>query len=129
MEVCVRLSGPIADACLSSTPEELLAALLYDLSTKAGIPSLSFESVLQEVQPKMALIAKTLMIDAPAAIDPKELLENAQQLLLNHTLVLNSRREAQSKALTMLRKGYNAPDGFNKDITFKKLNKQPRTKP
>lgn len=129
MEVCVRLSGPTADACLSSTPEELLAALLYDLSTKADIPSLSFESVLQEVQPKMALIAKTLMIDTPAAIDPKELLENAQQLLLNHTLVLSSRREAQSKALTMLRKGYSAPDGFNKDISFKKLNKQSRTKP
>lgn len=129
MEMCVRLSGPTADACLSSTPEEHLAALLYDLSTTADIPSLSFESVLQEVQPKMALIAKTLRIDTPAAIDPKELLENAQQLLLNHTLVLSSRREAQSKALTMLRKGYSAPDGFNKDISFKKLNKQPRTKP
>lgn len=76
----------------------------------------------------MELIAKTLMIDTPAAIDPKELLENAQQLLLNHTLVLNSRREAQSKALTMLRKGYSAPDGFNKDIAFKKLNKQSRTR-
>jgi hypothetical protein len=76
----------------------------------------------------MELIAKTLMIDTPAAIDPKELLENAQQLLLSHTLILNSRREAQHKALTMLRKGYSDPDGFNKNIAFKKLNPQSRAK-
>lgn len=128
VELCVRLSGPTADACLSSTPEEHLAALLYDVSTTDGMPSLSFESVLQEVQPKMELITKTLMIDTPAAIDPKELLENAQQLLLNHTFVLSGRREAQSKALSMLRKGYSTPNGFNKDISFKKPNKQPYTK-
>ncbi|TVU91953.1 HDOD domain-containing protein [Vreelandella titanicae] len=128
MEMCVRISGPAADACLSSTPEEQLAVLLYDLSTTAGVPSFSFESVLQEVQPKMELIAKTLMLDTPTAIDPKELLENAQQLLLNHTLILNSRREAQTKALAMLRKGYGAPGEFNKDIAFKKLNTQPRSK-
>ncbi|WP_240488249.1 MULTISPECIES: HDOD domain-containing protein [unclassified Halomonas] len=128
MEMCVRISGPTADACLSSAPEEQLAALLYDLSATAGVPSFSFESVLQEVQPKMELIAKTLMIDTPAAIDPKELLENAQQLLLNHTLVLNSRREAQSKALARLRKGYSAPGEFNKDIAFKKLSTQSRSK-
>ncbi|WP_244264758.1 HDOD domain-containing protein [Vreelandella boliviensis] len=129
MEMCVRISGPTADACLSSAPEEQFAALIVDLSATAGVPSFSFKSVLQEVQPKMELIAKTLMIDPPAAIDPKELLENAQQLLLNHTLVLNSRREAQFKALTMLRKGYGAPGEFNKDIAFKKLSTQSRSKP
>ena len=129
MEMCVRLSGPTADACLSSEPEEQLAALLYDLSMTEDIPSLSFESVLQEVQPKMALIAQTLRIDTPTAIDPKELLENAQQLLLNHTLVLSSRREAQAKALTMLRKGYGAPRDFNKELSLTKFNKQPRSKP
>lgn len=128
MEMCVRISGPTADACLSSAPEEQLTALLYDLSTTASLPSLSFKSMLQEVQPKMELIAKTLMINTPAAIDPKELLENAQQLLLNHTLVLNSRKEVQSQALSMLRKGYNAPDGFNKGISFTKFNKQSPTK-
>ncbi|MFS8149215.1 HDOD domain-containing protein [Vreelandella titanicae] len=128
MDMCVRLSGPTADACLSKAPEEQLAALIADISTKADVPSLSFKSVLQEVQPKMELIAKTLMIDTPAAIDPKELLENAQQLLLSHTLILNSRREAQHKALTMLRKGYSDPDGFNKNIAFKKLNPQSRAK-
>lgn len=128
MEICVRISGPAADACLSSSPEEQLAALVYDLSTTAGVPFFSFKSVLQEVQPKMESIAKTLMIDTPAAINPKELLENAQQLLLNHTLVLNSRRETQFKALTMLRKGYGAPDEFNKDMVFPKLNPQSRTK-
>ncbi|MDQ7732739.1 HDOD domain-containing protein [Halomonas sp. SpR1] len=128
LDMCVRLSGPVADAYLSPTPEERLTTLIVDLSTTKGLPPVSIKNALQEVQPKMELIAQTLMMDAPASINPKELLEDAQQLLLNHTLILNSRREAQSKALTMLRKGYSAPDGLNKDIAFKKLNKQSRTK-
>ncbi|WP_244287592.1 HDOD domain-containing protein [Vreelandella nigrificans] len=128
MEMCVRISGPMADACFSTTPEEQLAALMHDLNTMVGIPSFSLQRVLQEVQPKMELIAKTLMMDTPLTIDPQELLESAQQLLLNHTLVLNSRRETQHKALNTLRQRYGAQDRFSKDTAFNKLRLPPNTK-
>jgi HD-like signal output (HDOD) protein len=122
MEMCVRISGPMADACFSTDPEVQLAGLLYDLNMSEGVPSLPIKNVLEAVQPKMALIAKTLMMDSPAALDPKELLENAQQLLLSHTLTLCSRREDKHKTLTMLRKGYgDTPDKFSKVTTFTKI--------
>lgn len=109
-ELCVRISGPMADACLSSAPEEPLAALLYDLTTTVGMPSFSLENVLKDVQPKMAIIAKTLNMEAPATVDSKALLDNAQQLLLDHTLMLNSRRESKyNKELRILRKMYAMP--------------------
>ncbi|RUR33186.1 HDOD domain-containing protein [Vreelandella nanhaiensis] len=101
--LCIRLSGPIADAWLSRNPASQLAALLYQLKTVSYTYALRINEVLHNVQKQTDIIANALNMTAPVKVDSTTLLADAHQLLFQHTLTLSSQLEDQKQALVSLR--------------------------
>ncbi|MGP9798799.1 HDOD domain-containing protein [Halomonas sp. 86] len=101
--LCLRLSGPIADAWLSNNPASQLAALLYQLKTVSYADTLQLDEVLYNVQHQTSLIANVMNMNTPIEVDSTALLAEAHQLLFQHTLTLGSQLEAQKQALISLR--------------------------
>lgn len=108
--LCVRLSGPIADAWLSKSPASQLAAVLYQLQSVSHTSALELDYVLHHVQQQADILANALRMTAPVPVDSTTLLTEARQLLFQHTLALGTQLDHQKQALTSLR----YPDAFQK---------------
>lgn len=106
--LCIRLSGPIADAWLSVEPVSAFATLLRQLTTIEGAPIQTLENLLNHLQEHLALLADTLQLTRPVEIDSHTLLIEAQQLLFQHTLSLSARLDEQQQRLKSLQKHYSA---------------------
>ncbi|MBE0462150.1 MAG: HDOD domain-containing protein [Halomonadaceae bacterium] len=101
--LCIRLSGPIADAWLSRSPASQLAAVLYQLKTVSYISALKIDEVLHNVQQQTDILANALNMTTSVEVDSMTLLAEAHQLLFQHTLMLSSQLEDQKQALASLR--------------------------
>lgn len=101
--LCIRLSGPIADAWLSKSPTSQLAAVLYQLQSVSHTSALELDYVLHHVQQQTDILANALKLTAPVTVDSTALLTEAHQLLFQHTLALGNQLDNQKQALTSLR--------------------------
>ncbi|MBE0490482.1 MAG: diguanylate cyclase [Halomonas sp.] len=101
--LCLRLSGPIADAWLSATPARALFRLLHRFEALGNALPISLASLLEEVQENLPDMAKLLDITAPPIYDNHSLLEEAQQHLFRQALALSARMDTQEAELEALR--------------------------
>ncbi len=95
--LCLRLSGPIADAWLSPEPSTELAVLLKQLAALGNIPGRTFEALFQQLSQQLTLVTDILDITLPVHTDSQSLLADAQQLLYQHTLALTARLDTQQQ--------------------------------
>lgn len=100
--LCLRLSGPIADAWLTDAPARALFRLLHRFEALADVLPVSLASLLEEVQIGLPEMAKLLDITAPPSYDNQSLLEEAQQHLFRQALSLNARLDAQEAEIKSL---------------------------
>lgn len=101
--VCIQLSGPIADAWLSSNPAQSLVTVIRKFETYRGTHSISLRHLLENIQQQLPALADMLQMAAPPLQDNESLLAEAQQLLFRQTLQLNARLEMQQAELASLR--------------------------
>jgi len=101
--LCLRLSGPMADAWLSASPSRALIGLLHRFETLGDVLPVSLATLLEEVQNGLPDMAKLLDITAPPKYDNQSLLEEAQQHLFRQTLVLSARLDTQEAEMEALR--------------------------
>lgn len=101
--LCLRLSGPIADAWLSPSPSRALFRLLHRLETLSDTLPISLATLLDEVQDQLPGMATLLDITSPPQYDNQALLEEAQQHLFRQTLALSARLDAHEAQMATLR--------------------------
>ncbi|WP_339883339.1 diguanylate cyclase [Vreelandella maris] len=101
--VCIQLSGPIADAWLSSNPAQSLVTVIREFETYRGTHTISLRHLLENIQQQLPALADMLQMAAPPLQDNESLLAEAQQLLFRQTLQLNARLEMQQAELALLR--------------------------
>ncbi|WP_404376075.1 diguanylate cyclase [Vreelandella aquamarina] len=106
--LCLRMSGPIADAWLSTNPALALASVMRQLQALASSHDWVLASLLTHLEQTVPPLTETLGLSTPTVIDSLELLQSAQQLLYEHTLLLSSRLDAQQKAHDTLLNDYTA---------------------
>jgi|TARA_R110001599_G_scaffold154479_5_gene340150 diguanylate cyclase (GGDEF)-like protein len=101
--LCIQLSGPIADAWLSSHPAQSLVTVIREFETYQGAHSISLRLLLENIQEQLPALADMLQMSAPPMQDNESLLAEAQQLLFRQTLQLNARLDVQQAELASLR--------------------------
>ncbi|ELY21015.1 Diguanylate cyclase, predicted [Vreelandella titanicae BH1] len=101
--LCIQLSGPIADAWLSSHPAQSLVAVVREFETYQGAHAISLRLLLENIQEQLPALADMLQMTAPPLQDNESLLAEAQQLLFQQTLQLKARFETQQVELASLR--------------------------
>lgn len=101
--LCIHLSGPIADAWLSSHPAQSLVAVVREFQSYQSSHSFSLRNLLENIQQQLPALADMLQMVAPPLQDNETLLAEAQQLLFRQTLQLNARLDAQHAELVSLR--------------------------
>lgn len=106
--LCVRLSGPIADAWLAAEPVSAFATLLRQLTAVKNTPALALDNLLHHLQEDLAILADTLQLSHTTEMDSHALLIEAQQLLFQHTLTLSARLDEQNQRLESLHQRYAA---------------------
>lgn len=89
--LCLRLSGPIADAWLSPAPPEALSRLLDRFAVLSETYPLSLVNLLDEVQDQLPSMASLLEITSVPPCDNQALLEEAKEHLFHQTLALTAR--------------------------------------
>lgn len=104
--LCVRLSGPIADAWRSPEPVSAFAALLRQLSALKNTPLNMLDKLLLSLQEDAVLLADTLQLTLPSGLNSHALLVEAQQLLFQHTLTLSARLDEQQQHIEHLQQRY-----------------------
>ncbi|MCL5426232.1 MAG: diguanylate cyclase [Gammaproteobacteria bacterium] len=102
--LCIQLSGPIADAWLSSHPAQALVGVIREFEMYDGSHSISLHHLLENIQQQLPALTNMLQMAAPPLQDNESLLAEAQQLLFIQTLQLNARLDAQQAELASLRK-------------------------
>ncbi len=102
-KLCVQLSGPIADAWLSSHPAQSLVTVIREFETYQGAHTISLRLLLENIKQQLPALADMLQMVAPPLLDNESLLSEAQQLLFKQTLQLNARLESQQAELASLR--------------------------
>lgn len=100
---CLRLSGLIADAWLSSTPSQLLAVLIRKLEPVDIASSISLSELLNSVERQLPPLADLFDLTTPFSQDHEALVTQAQHLLFQQTLSLNARLDAQQQEIESLR--------------------------
>lgn len=103
--LCLRLSGPVADAWLSGSPARAFVSLLHRFETLGDVLPVSLATLLEEVQSALPDMVQLLDITAPPKYDNQSLLEEAQQHLFRQALSLTARLDTQEVELEMLRQG------------------------
>ncbi|MBT2787365.1 MULTISPECIES: GGDEF domain-containing protein [unclassified Halomonas] len=101
--LCIQLSGPIADAWLSSHPAQLLVAVVREFETYQGANALSLRHLLENIQEQLPALADMLQMTAPPLQNNESLLAEAQQLLFQQTLQLKARLDTHQAELASLR--------------------------
>lgn len=105
--MCIRLSGPIADAWLSPAPAQAMISLLRKLESHPLANQLELGTLLQSIDEHLPSLANILEVTAPTHQDNEALLAEAQQLLFEQTLTLSARLDKQQDELAMLRERQN----------------------
>ncbi|WP_404298411.1 diguanylate cyclase [Halomonas sp.] len=100
--LCLRLSGPVADAWLSESPARSLFRLLHRFETLSDVLPVSLASLLEKVQRDLPDMVHLLDITAPPKYDNQSLLEEAQQHLFRQALALTARLDTQEAELEAL---------------------------
>tara|TARA_R110002012_G_scaffold8718_6_gene40102 strand:+ start:7776 stop:9335 length:1560 start_codon:yes stop_codon:yes gene_type:complete len=102
--LCIQLSGPIADAWLSSHPAQSLVSVIREFETQEGAHKISLRQLLENIQEQLPALADMLRMAAPPVQDNESLLAEAQQILFRQTLLLTARLDTQQAELASLRK-------------------------
>jgi diguanylate cyclase (GGDEF)-like protein len=102
--LCLRLSGPIADAWLSPSPAKALVNLMHRLKLVDGVESISINQLLNDIHHQLPAMASLLDVTAPPQHDNEAMLEEAQQHLFQQTLTLSARLDEQQNEMEALRK-------------------------
>lgn len=102
--LCIQLSGPIADAWLSSHPAQALVNVIREFEAHEGAHTISLRHLLENIQQQLPALVDMLQMAAPPMQDNESLLAEAQQLLFHQTLLLNARLDSQQAELTSLHK-------------------------
>lgn len=100
--LCIQLSGPIADAWLSSHPAQSLVTVIREFETYQSAHLISLRHLLENIQKQLPALANMLQMAAPPLQDNESLLAEAQQLLFRQTLQLNARLDVQQAELATL---------------------------
>ncbi len=101
--LCIQLSGPIADAWLSSYPAQALVSVIREFETYQSAHAISLRHLLENIEQQLPALADMLQMAAPPLQDNESLLAEAQQLLFRQTLQLNARLDLQQAELASLR--------------------------
>ena len=72
--LCIQLSGPIADAWLSSHPAQSLVAVVREFETYQGAHAISLRLLLENIQEQLPALADMLQMTAPPLQDNESLL-------------------------------------------------------
>ncbi|WP_434983459.1 diguanylate cyclase [Vreelandella zhaodongensis] len=102
--LCLRLSGPMADAWLSPEPSTALALLLKQLAALDTIPIQAIEALFYQLSQQLELLTDILELTLPVRVDSRTLLADAQQLLYQHALALTARLDSQQQQLSALQR-------------------------
>ncbi|MCA8864888.1 MULTISPECIES: GGDEF domain-containing protein [unclassified Halomonas] len=102
-KLCVQLSGPIADAWLSSHPAQSLVAVVREFETYQSAQTISLRHLLENIQEQLPALADMLQMTAPPLQNNESLLAEAQQLLFQQTLQLKARLDTHQVELASLR--------------------------
>ncbi|TVP51997.1 MAG: GGDEF domain-containing protein [Halomonas sp.] len=102
--LCIQLSGPVADAWLSSQPAQSLVTVIREFEAFEGAHTISLRHLLENIQQQLPALADMLQMSAPPLQDNESLLAEAQQLLFHQTLLLNARLDSQQAELASLNK-------------------------
>lgn len=101
-QLCIRLSGHIADAWLSPAPAQALVTLMRKLEGHQLVEHIELGELLNNIETQLPSLANILDITAPTQRDNEALLAEAQQLLFEQTLDLRARLDQQQKELAQL---------------------------
>ncbi|MCL7928990.1 sensor domain-containing diguanylate cyclase [Halomonas llamarensis] len=101
--LCLRLSGPIADAWLSPSPAKSLVNLMHRLKLIDGMESISVNQLLNDIHHQLPAMASLLDVTAPPLHDNEAMLQEAQQHLFKQTLTLSARLDKQQNEMEALR--------------------------
>ncbi|MCS2608159.1 HDOD domain-containing protein [Halomonas dongshanensis] len=96
-QLCVRLSGPLADTLLAPNPAAMLARILPTLERLALCPPLSLKNLFEHVQSQLKALSEALTLPAASTLDIQALLAEAQELLFEHTLEMERRQERRER--------------------------------
>ncbi|UDM07005.1 diguanylate cyclase [Halomonas sp. NyZ770] len=105
-DLCIRLSGLVADAWLSPDPSQALALLIRQSNLMKLPEPLALDTLLTYLQQTLPPLSQSLGIPLALAVDSFSLIEQAQQRLFEHTLMLSTRLEAQQKSSEALLNDY-----------------------
>ncbi|RUR31983.1 GGDEF domain-containing protein [Vreelandella andesensis] len=100
--LCLRLSGPIADAWFNPEPSNALAILLKQLAATETLPMNAVEALFHRLPEQIDLLTDILDLKVSVPMDSQTLLADAQQLLYQHSLTLTARLDAQQQQLNTL---------------------------
>ncbi|WP_447530129.1 sensor domain-containing diguanylate cyclase [Vreelandella sp. TE19] len=107
-DICVRFSGPLADAWLSKVPAQSFATLLYELSASDTEHVVLLESLFHRMHQQIHLLSDLLKLAVPLPIDSQAVLSEAKQLLFQHALAISARLEAQQVSFRQLEHQHDA---------------------
>mgnify|MGYP003337750859 CR=1 FL=1 len=99
-------SGLVADAWLSPDPSQALALLIRQSNLMKLPEPLALDTLLTYLQQTLPPLSQSLGIPLALAVDSFSLIEQAQQRLFEHTLMLSTRLEAQQKSSEALLNDY-----------------------
>ncbi|ATH77420.1 GGDEF domain-containing protein [Vreelandella venusta] len=105
-DLCIRLSGLVADAWLSPDPAQALALLMRQSSLMALPQPLALDTLLTHLQQTLPPLSHSLDIPLAVTVDSYSLIERAHQRLFEHTLMLSTQLEAQQRSSESLLKDY-----------------------
>ncbi|GGC93149.1 sensor domain-containing diguanylate cyclase [Vreelandella lutescens] len=104
--LCLNVSGSIADAWLSANPAQALAGVIRQLNALTPSNEWAISGLLAHLEHTLPPLMDTLNLSTPAVVNSVALLQEAQQLLFEHTLSLSARLDAQQQARETLLHDY-----------------------
>ncbi|MDR5865646.1 sensor domain-containing diguanylate cyclase [Halomonas koreensis] len=101
--LCLRLSGRIADARLAEDPGLAFAKLAQSLEHLDDLAAFSLDALLEELRAALPSMAELLTLTRPPEQDTPSLLREGKQRLVELTLSLSRRLDAQRDTMDALR--------------------------
>ncbi|MGM0614607.1 MAG: sensor domain-containing diguanylate cyclase [Pseudomonadota bacterium] len=101
--LCLRLSGPVADAWLCDDSVKAMASLVRQFKRLDGLEAISIAELLDGIQVQLPDMASLLVVETPDYHDNQQMLQEAQQHLFQQTLSLHARLDQQQQELELLR--------------------------
>lgn len=108
--LCLRLSGPVADAWLADDPSLAFAKLARTLEGAAGAEAPSLERILEELRVALPSLAELFALTRLPDLDEPRLLLEGKRRLVDLTLRLSARLDEHHHQLDALRRENDALD-------------------